>query len=96
MFTVILDETAQMDLDKIALEYEDLQEGLGAKFIEEVNFTFRILTLNPQLRPEEHHSLRRIRINRYPYVLIYYIRIKVVEIYHIAHAKSNYKSELLA
>ena len=73
--------------------YEDRQEGLGGRFINQVNLKIKQVIQAPERYPEKKRSFRETNIEVFPYLLIYKIanRKKVVTIISVFHKSKNPK-----
>ncbi|GAB3417258.1 type II toxin-antitoxin system RelE/ParE family toxin [Niabella aquatica] len=71
--------------------YEDRQDGLGDRFKSQVYQKIEQLVKTPDRYPERKKSFREVKIDVFPYLLIYKIarRKKVVTIVSIFHTSRN-------
>ena len=72
---VIIQEEAQADALDAFLYYEKKREGLGLKFLDELVFRYKQIADNPRqfgyLHADKEKSLRKIKVNGFPYILVY-------------------------
>lgn len=54
--------------------YEGQREGLGADFLDEIDKGIEVILQAPDRWPEMEPGLRKYRINRFPYALLYHRR----------------------
>ena len=73
--------------------YEDRQEGLGDRFIKQINLKIKKIVQTPERYPEKKSSFREAKIEVFPYLLIYKIanRKKVITIISVFHMSRNPK-----
>lgn len=73
--------------------YEDRQEGLGDRLINQINLKIKQVIQTPERYPEKKRSFREAKIKVFPYLLIYKIanRKKVITIIPIFHTGRNPK-----
>jgi len=73
--------------------YEDRQQGLGDRFITQVNLKIQQITKTPDRYPEKKRSFREAKIGVFPYLLIYKIanRKKMITIISVFHMSRNPK-----
>lgn len=71
--------------------YEDRQEGLGDRFINQINLKIEQVIQTPERYPEKKRSFREAKIDVFPYLLIYRIakRKKVIIIISVFHMSRN-------
>ena len=53
-FPLVLRRLAQLDIESAAAWYEDRVNGLGVRFVEEVDFCLDSITANPEACPIVH------------------------------------------
>jgi plasmid stabilization system protein ParE len=73
--------------------YEDRQEGLGDRFINQISFKIKQVVQMPERYPEKKKTFREAKIDVFPYLLIYKIvnRKKVITIISVFHTSRNPK-----
>jgi toxin ParE2 len=77
---------AKRELSKAALYYEKQVPGLGADFLDEVEVTRNKIRINPLAWTPISKTLRRCRLRRFPYGLIYEIlenKILILSVMHL-------------
>ena len=85
--TLIVRAEAEADLAASKLWYEEQHEGLGARFIAEVDATFRRIEGNPLAFGFVRGKLRRALVQRFPFGVFYILtglHIVVVAVLHAA------------
>jgi toxin ParE1/3/4 len=85
--TLIVRAEAEADLAASKLWYDDQHEGLGARFIVEVDATFRRIEANPMAFSLVRGKLRRALMRRFPFGVFYALaetHIVVVAVLHAA------------
>ena len=90
-YEIILQSEAVWDLREAFEWYEKQGEGLGFEFIEEVESGYLNISKNPLHYPPVNHQFRRIRINRFPYLVVYEIEGDKIFINSVRHVKRNQK-----
>lgn len=79
-----------------AIKYYNLQnDGLGDRFIEEINRTISIISNYPELFSEYTVNTRKAVINIFPYNIIYSYKNDIITVIAIAHhhRKPDYWNE---
>lgn len=73
--------------------YEDRKEGLGDRYINQINLKIKQIIQAPERYSEKKKSFREAKIDVFPYLLIYKIakRKKVITIISIFHMSRNPK-----
>ena len=65
--------------------YEDRQPGLGHEFYRELTRCLEFVIENPHLARMAHHGLRKRKLDRFPYLIVYRVNdseISVVSVFH--------------
>jgi len=86
-YNVWLQDEAILEMDNAFEWYEDQREGLGDELIEEIESCYEYLRINPQRYSYINPLYRRIKTNRFPYILVYEIEGNDVIIISIRHIK---------
>ena len=73
--------------------YEDRQEGLGDRFITQINLKINQVIQTPKRYPERKKPFREAKIDMFPYLLIYKTasRKKVITIISVFHSSRSPK-----
>ncbi len=82
----ILDE-AILELEEAIKFYEKKVFGLGLDLEFEVRQAFHTIIQNPKLFPEDQLKIRKLIINRFPFIIHYSIQGTTIRIWAIAHSK---------
>jgi len=70
---------AVIDIQEAFEWYEAQRSGLGVEFIEELESSYDDLCSHPQHYTAINEQFRRLKVNRFPYLIIYEIEgIKVI------------------
>ncbi|MGN6603779.1 MAG: type II toxin-antitoxin system RelE/ParE family toxin [Ginsengibacter sp.] len=77
--------------------YEDRQDGLGDRFINQVNEKIKQVIQTPKRYPERKRFFREAKIDIFPYLLIYKIatRKKVITIISVFHTSRSPKKKYI-
>lgn len=65
--------------------YEEKKDGLGFELLEEIEICYNSLIINPQRYSFINPAYRRIKTDRFPYLLIYEIEDSVIIINSVRH-----------
>ena len=76
---------ARAELNDAASHYESLREDLGDEFIEDFLLGITEIEEAPARWPEVEPGVRRFRLSRYPYAVIYRVLSQSIDIVAIAH-----------
>lgn len=76
---------ARVELDDAALYYERLREDLGDEFIEDFLLAITEIEEAPMRWPETKPGVRRFRMSRFPYAIVYRVLSESVEVIAVAH-----------
>lgn len=93
MYKLIIRKQAQQEAEAAALYYESVQEGLGLRFLDRLKERYDMLALHPQLFGLITDSFRAVKIDDFPYLLVFKIYKNKVVVYmvHNTHKKPAYK-----
>jgi len=78
---------AEAEYSAAALFYEERCPGLGAEFVEEVEAALQRILAGPARWPKIEPEIRRCRLNRFPYGLLYGEEndaVKIVAVMHLS------------
>lgn len=75
----------QTDLISAARYYEEQQPGLGGDFITTAKATVETIMAAPQRWPERSGGIRRLRLDRFPFLIRYRITADTVQFLSILH-----------
>jgi hypothetical protein len=88
-YQIIIPESVYLELKETASYYEYKQKGLGLKFVQNWEVTMTHLKTAPLLYQRKNTKLRTIRINKFPYLLVFEVVADKIYIYRLIHAKRN-------
>lgn len=86
-FQVLIPESVYEELNDVASYYEQLQENLGLKFLNDWEYTMKQLSVSPLIFQKKFKQFRVIQFNRFPFLIIYEIDKLDVVVYRLIHAK---------
>ena len=87
-----LQNEAVLDMQQAFEWYEEQRPGLGTSFLDEVETCFQKLIQSPELFGYINKWLRRMKVNGFPYVVIYEIEndlIFVTSVFHTSKAPKH-------
>ena len=90
-FSLEVQFEAIVDIQDAFEWYEAQKEGLGYEFIEELENGFQNICKNPQYYLSINSILRRLRIKRFPYLIIYEILNESVIVISVMHGSKKSK-----
>jgi hypothetical protein len=92
-YQVIISLTARQEETDAYLYYEDKLEGLGDKFLQEVEASLNKISLNPTFFSycDTSRSLRDFALQQFPFVIIYEILEEKIIVTNIHHTKKELK-----
>lgn len=90
-YDIIIQSEAITDLQEAFDWYETQKAGLGFEFIEEIESGYSKISKNPLHYPPINTQFRRIRINRFPYLVVYEIEDDCIIINSVRHVKRESK-----
>ena len=87
IYQVIVPESVYLELKETSFYYESKQKELGLK----LETAMEHLKESPLLYQKKHKRLRTIKINKFPYLLVFEIIENKIYIFRLTHAKRNPK-----
>ena len=88
--SLILAEEAENDIDLAQQWYDAQRMGLGDKFLYEIGRSFESIISNPFLYGfYNKDSIRRFIIKKFPYIILYVVSDKRIEILSVFHTQRN-------
>jgi plasmid stabilization system protein ParE len=69
--------------------YERQRDGLGAEFLTAVDEVFERIRETPELYAPEYKSVRRVGLNRFPYIVYYRLVAETVEVIAVQHGSRS-------
>jgi plasmid stabilization system protein ParE len=84
-FSIVIQIEALRDLRDAFDWYEQQREGLGYEFLAEIETCYQKLVVNPEHYSYLNENFRRVKANRFPYLLIYEIEDSRVIVNSVRH-----------
>jgi plasmid stabilization system protein ParE len=84
-FSIEIQIEALRDLRDAFDWYEQQREGLGYEFLAEIETCYQKLVVNPEHYSYLNENFRRVKANRFPYLLIYDIEDSRVIVNSVRH-----------
>ena len=78
---------AEKELEQIATDYNAIRQGLGDRFRGEIQSTISRILRFPNGCPPLSATIRRCRLNKFPYEIIYRIRPAEIRILAVPHQR---------
>ena len=90
-YALEIQQEAVSDIQEAFEWYEIQKAGLGFEFIEEVENALANISEHPKFYTAINRFFRRIKIKRFPYLIIYEIENDAVIINSVPHARKKPK-----
>ena len=87
---------AKSDLSEISLWYENIQNGIGKRFLKNVSFEMKIVKNNPMSFQIRYDKTRVLLIKKIPYLIHYEIiddEILIKAVIHTSRDNKNWKNK---
>lgn len=87
---------AKLDLSEISSWYEDIQSGLGKRFLKNVILEMKIVKSNPISFQIRYDNTRVVLINKFPYLIHYEVidnEILIKAVIHTSRDSKNWKNK---
>lgn len=90
-YSVQIKEQAQQDLLQGAVYYEEQQNNLGKRFLQEIEKSIKIIQETPLHYPIKNRFYRELYMRKFPYIIIYELieLQKEIIIYRIFNTYQN-------
>ena len=89
MLPVVLIPAAADEFEHAVAWYEAEQPGLGARFKNAVLSAFEAIQRHPRAYPRTYRRLRRVRVKRFPYLVLYTIDPSCLRVIAVFHGHRN-------
>jgi toxin ParE1/3/4 len=88
-FSVFYHPQIYFQIFEIVNWYEDKQIGLGAEFVNELEKTVHFIIQNPLGFAKRLKRSRQVKLNRFPYIIVYEVHKNTIELYNIMHTSRH-------
>jgi plasmid stabilization system protein ParE len=94
-YKIILSTRAQQEIETSWKWYEERQQKLGDRFVEEVIKRLKKIEQHPERYPYKHKAYRETMIEVFPFSIIYRInkKKKLVQVVSVFHTSRNPKKK---
>ncbi len=69
--------------------YEGREEGLGQRFVAQVDAALALIEQTPELHPRLHREIRRVLTRRFPFGVFYIVEKESVVVLAVLHQASD-------
>jgi plasmid stabilization system protein ParE len=90
-YSLVFHTYVEADLAEAFNWYEDKQNGLGERFLNELVFCYNLIESNPELCGRVSKSYRKISLRHFPYIIVFEIADDHVLVYAVFHTSRNPK-----
>lgn len=91
------DREARAEFDDATDYYEEQADGLGDRFIGQIEAVTARILINPLMPRCFYRECRKVKADKFPYVLIYRVkdeRIQIIAVMHTSRRPDYWKSRL--
>jgi hypothetical protein len=88
MFRLVIKPPVGLTLSEVYCWYEEQLPGLGERFLNEVDASFKKLTILPHSYSLLTENYRQLVLRHFPYKIIFEIIEKDIVIYSVFHSKT--------
>jgi hypothetical protein len=92
-FEVVFQEKAMFEVSSAYNYYEDEMEGLGDRFLGELQIVIKAISLSPN-GFQKLHQYRQVPIKVFPYVVIYELIKKSIVVYAVFQTQQHPNKKL--
>jgi len=93
---ITVSERAQLETELIQNWYDEIEKGLGEKFLEEINNSLEQICLFPMsFQKISDKGIRQTLLKRFPYHIIYYFKndeIIILSVYHVKREEEDWNN----
>lgn len=86
-FNILVLSDAVKDIQSAFQWYEQQRPGLGYALLEEIETCFEKLSRNPENYSYINSTYRRIKTNRFPYLIVYEVNATNIIVNSVRHSK---------
>src|SRR5690349_6736844 len=86
---IIVRQDAQADITQAHTWYGGVRDRNGNTFVDAMNHAFAVISENPDAFQVVHRNARRYVVDRFPYVVIYFVTATAVGILAVAHGSRH-------
>lgn len=86
-YRLVVQSEAIIDIQEAFVWYETQRAGLGYELIEELEEAYQKLSDHPFHYTAINHHFRRLKVNRFPYLIVYEIEGDAVIITAVRHGR---------
>ncbi len=94
MYQLIIKSRAVLMQQEAYYWYEQQKQGLGERFINELEDKYHKISNNPTAYGKRNDSYRHIVLRKFPYVIVFRIIEKTVVVYAVFHTSRNPKDRI--
>ncbi len=87
--TLIVTKEAEADILHGYLSYEEKQDGLGRRFMDEIELACDRILPNPFLYQEVEPDIRRAVTHKFPYLVFYTFDEQTVQVLAVIHGSQD-------
>lgn len=88
-YSIVLAETAIVQLEAHTKFYEEKRSGLGLEFEDEIFETITYIQSNPNLFPLKFETFHEAVVSRFPFVIVYEVIGKTVLVASVFNTNQN-------
>ncbi len=91
------DREARAEFDDATDYYEEQADGLGDRFIGQIEATTARILINPLMPRCFYGECRKVKADKFPYVVIYRVKgelLQIIAVMHTSRHPDSWKSRL--
>jgi toxin ParE1/3/4 len=90
-YQLVVQEKAVVDIQAAFIWYEEARVGLGLAVIQEIERCLNKISNTPENYSYINKKYRRIKTNRFPYLIIFQVFENKVVVFRVQHARRKRK-----
>ncbi len=91
IYEVVVLESVYDELEEAALKYQEIRDDLGLSFFDKWNLALEYLEKNPLYFQKKSKQLRTIKLDRFPFLIVYEVIKNNVYVYRLIRAQKEPK-----
>ncbi len=91
IYEILVPESVYLELKEAVSYYESKQRNLGLNFVLSWETAMEHIKVSPLLYQKKNKRLRTIKLNRFPYLIVFEVIGYKIYVFRLTHAKRNPK-----
>ena len=89
IYRLIIKPSAEKDMEEAYVWYNQKQDGLGNRFLDQVERSLQYVVNNPHQYQFRYKEVRMIKVNRFPFCLHYTVEVDAIFVHAVLSTSRN-------